>query len=73
MAVNLRKGQKVSLEKAMTMALVGLGWRAIADLDASAFLVGANGLCFKEEDFVFYNQRIHPSNSVIAGEAMSFS
>ena len=44
MAVNLAKGQRVSLDKTMTMALVGLGWDvnqydggADFDLDASAF------------------------------------
>ena len=26
MGVNLSKGQRVSLDKGMTMALVGLGW-----------------------------------------------
>lgn len=26
MAVNLSKGQKISLDKGMTLALVGLGW-----------------------------------------------
>ena len=51
MAVNLSKGQKISLDKGMTLALVGLGWDtnrysggAEFDLDASAFLLGANGL-----------------------------
>ena len=47
MAVNLSKGQKISLDKGMTLALVGLGWDtnrysggAEFDLDASAFLLG---------------------------------
>lgn len=50
MAVNLSKGQKISLDKGMTLALVGLGWDtnrysggAEFDLDASAFLLGADG------------------------------
>ena len=49
MAVNLSKGQRVSLDKSMTMALVGLGWDPNRydggydfDLDASAFLLGKN-------------------------------
>ena len=61
MAVNLTKGQKISLDKGMKLALVGLGWdtnrytgRADFDLDASAFLLGANGRVRKDEDFVFY-------------------
>ena len=61
MAVNLSKGQKISLDKGMTLALVGLGWDtnrysggAEFDLDASAFLLGANGKVRKDEDFIFY-------------------
>ncbi len=62
MAVNLQKGQRVNLDKQMTLALVGLGWdtnkydgQADFDLDASAFLLGANGKCLRDEDFIFYN------------------
>ncbi len=62
MAVNLSKGQRVSLDKSMRMALVGLGWDPNKydggydfDLDASAFILGANGKVAKDEDFVFYN------------------
>ena len=69
MAVSLQKvtkGQKVSLEKSMKMALIGLGWGAKFDLDVSAFLVGANGLCSSENDFIFYGNLIHPSNSVFS-------
>ena len=69
MAVKLQKvtkGQKVSLEKSMKMALVGLGWGAKFDLDVSAFCVGANGLCAVEEDFVFYGNLTHPSGAVFS-------
>lgn len=69
MAVNLQKvtkGQKVSLEKSMKMALVGLGWGAKFDLDVSAFLVGANGLCQADQDFVFYGNLTHPSGAVFS-------
>ena len=62
MAVNLAKGQRVSLDKGMTMALVGLGWDvnqydggADFDLDACAFVLGANGKVRCDEDFIFYN------------------
>ena len=62
MAVNIQKGQRVNLDKQMTLALVGLGWdtnkydgQADFDLDASAFLLGANGKCLRDEDFIFYN------------------
>ena len=62
MAVNLAKGQRVSLDKTMTMALVGLGWDvnqydggADFDLEACAFVLGANGKVRCDEDFIFYN------------------
>ena len=62
MPVNLSKGQRVSLDKTMKMALVGLGWDPNKydggydfDLDASAFILGANGKVARDEDFVFYN------------------
>jgi site-specific recombinase XerC len=50
MAINLQKGQRVSLDNSMKLALVGLGWDTNRydggsdfDLDASAFLLGENG------------------------------
>lgn len=62
MAVNLSKGQRVSLDKSMTMAIVGLGWDVNSydgggdfDLDAAAFLLGENGKVLSDNDFVFYN------------------
>lgn len=62
MAVNLSKGQRVSLDKSVTMARIGLGWDTNRydggqdfDLDACVFLLGANGKVIKDEDFVFYN------------------
>ena len=61
MAVNLQKGQRVSLDSSMKMALVTLGWDTNRyeggfnfDLDASAFILGANGKVRSEQDFVFY-------------------
>ena len=61
MAVNLSKGQRVSLDKNMSMALVGLGWDVNMydggndfDLDASAFMLGANGKVRSDNDFIFY-------------------
>ena len=62
MAINLQKGQRVSLDNSMKLALVGLGWDTNRydggsdfDLDASAFLLGENGKLLRDEDFVFYN------------------
>ncbi len=62
MAVNLSKGQRASLDNSMKMALIGLGWDPNKydggfdfDLDASAFICGANGKVQSDDDFVFYN------------------
>ena len=64
MAVNLKKGQRVSLDKSMKMALVGLGWDPNQydggydfDLDASAFLLNASGKVPSDDCFVFYNNQ----------------
>ena len=74
MAVSLAKGQKVDLTKGrpnLTKILVGLGWDTNKydggsdfDLDAAAFLLGANGKVLSDEDFVFYNNLKHKSGSV---------
>lgn len=62
MAINLQKGQRVSLDNSMKLALVGLGWDinhydggSDFDLDASVFMLGENGKLLRDEDFVFYN------------------
>ena len=72
MAINLQKGQKVSLDKGVRLALVGLGWdtnkydgAADFDLDASAFLLGANGKVRKDSDFIFYSNLQSDCGSVI--------
>ncbi len=51
--------------------LVGLGWDVNAydggsdfDLDAAAFLLGENGKCATEKDFVFYKNLAHSSGGV---------
>ncbi|MDE6880159.1 MAG: TerD family protein [Oscillospiraceae bacterium] len=71
MGVNLSKGQRVNLDKTMTMALVGLGWDINRyeggydfDLDASAFLLGANGKVRRDEDFIFYGNLKSQDGSV---------
>ena len=71
MAISLQKGQRVSLDNDMRFALVGLGWDTNRyagsfdfDLDASAFMLGANGKVTCDEDFVFYNQ-IHGRNDAV--------
>ena len=74
MPINLSKGQKVSLTKGnpgLKKIMVGLGWDVNAfdtgadfDLDASAFLAGANGKCPKDTDFNFYGNLEHSSGAV---------
>lgn len=74
MAINLSKGQKVSLTKGnpgLKKIMVGLGWDenqfdsgADFDLDASAFMVGANGRCPTEKEFIFYGNLEHQSGAV---------
>lgn len=71
MGVNLSKGQRVSLEKGTTMALVGLGWDVNRydggndfDLDAAAFMLGEDGKVRKDEDFIFYGNLESADGSV---------
>ena len=72
MAINLSKGQRVSLDKGVRLALVGLGWdtnrydgSADFDLDASAFLLGANGKVRSDDDFIFYGNLQSKDGSVM--------
>ena len=72
--ISLAKGQKTDLTKGrpgLSRLIVGLGWdvnkydgQAAFDLDAAAFLLGANGKVQSDSDFVFYNNPKHSSNSV---------
>ena len=74
MAINLTKGQKVELTKgnpSLKKLLVGLGWDtnqydsgADFDLDAAAFLLGANGKVITDAEFVFYGNLKHVSGAV---------
>ena len=73
MAVNLKKGQKVDLTKGnpgLSKIMVGLGWDVNRydgghdfDLDASAFLLGANGKVANDSNFVFYSNPADPSGA----------
>jgi len=77
MAVCLTKGQKVDLTKSnpgLKSITVGLGWDTNRydggndfDLDASAFLLGANGKVTGDRDFVFYSNPSDPSGAVRHG------
>ena len=74
MPINLTKGQKVDLTKGnpgLTKIMVGLGWDinaydsgAAFDLDASAFLLGDDGKCPTEKEFIFYGNLTHASEAV---------
>ncbi|MBI6478136.1 TerD family protein [Proteus mirabilis] len=74
MSVSLSKGGNVSLSKAaptMKNVLVGLGWDTRStdgqdfDLDASAFLLAANGKVRSDADFIFYNNLRSADGSVV--------
>lgn len=71
--VSLVKGQKVDLTKGnagLKQIIVGLGWDANKydgdnfDLDAAAFLLGADGKVRNSDDFVYYNNLKHSSGAV---------
>ncbi len=74
MPINLSKGQKVDLTKGnpgLKKIMVGLGWDVNAfdsgfdfDLDAAAFMLGENGKCPSEKEFIFYGNLTHPSEAV---------
>lgn len=74
MPINLTKGQKVDLTKGnpgLKKIMVGLGWDvnefdsgADFDLDAAAFMLGKNGRCPTEKEFIFYGNLEHSSGSV---------
>lgn len=77
MPINLSKGQKVDLTKGnpglknIKNIMVGLGWDVNAfdsgvdfDLDAAAFMLGADGKCPTDKEFVFYGNLKHASGSV---------
>ena len=73
MAVSLSKGGNVSVSKeepGIEQVTVGLGWDARAtdgqdfDLDASCFMLGANGKVRSDSDFIFYNNLKSADGSV---------
>ena len=69
--VHLKKGQKLALAgvsgQALTSIKVCLGWDILnqaCDLDASAFMTGANGKVIGDDWFVFYGQTVSPDGSI---------
>ena len=74
MPINLSKEQKEDLTNGnplLNNIMVGLGWDVNAfdtgadfDLDAAAFMLGSNGKCPTDKEFVFYGNLEHPSGAV---------
>ena len=70
MAVNLSKGQRISLEKVapgLSEAFVGLGWDTNVtdtgqdfDIDASVFLLNSSEKLISDNHFIFYNNLASP-------------
>ncbi len=70
MAVNLSKGQRISLEKVspgLSEVFIGLGWDTNVtdtggdfDIDASVFLVDSNEKLVSDNHFIFYNNLASP-------------
>jgi len=74
MAVSLSKGGNVSLSKeapGLNAVTVGLGWDVRRtdgtdfDLDASAFVVGADDKVLSDAHFIFYNNKTSPDGAVV--------
>lgn len=72
MAINLRKGQRISLDDGLKLCMVGLGWDTNKydggydfDLDASVFMLGANDKMSRDEDFIFYNNPRSRNDAVV--------
>lgn len=74
MPINLSKGQKVDLTKGnpgLKKIMIGLGWDVNAfdsgtdfDLDAAAFMLGADGKCPSDKEFIFYGNLNHATGAV---------
>jgi len=73
MAISLTKGGNVNLSKeapGLNKIAVGLGWDARAtdgaafDLDASAFLIKADGKVRSDNDFCFFNNKVVADGAV---------
>ena len=73
MAVNLSKGQRISLEKVapgLSEVFVGLGWDTNItdtgndfDIDASVFLVNSSEKLISDSHFIFYNNLTSPDSN----------
>ncbi len=70
MAINLQKGQRENINA--QKFTIGLGWDTNAsstgaafDLDASVFMLGANGKMIADDYFIFYNNAKSPDGAVV--------
>ena len=73
MAVNLNKGQRISLEKVspgLSEVFVGLGWDTNItdtggdfDIDASVFLLNSSEKLISDNHFIFYNNLTSPDEN----------
>ena len=74
MGINLSKGERINLSKeapSLKKVGVGLGWDTNTtdtgtdfDLDASVFMLGADGKIPNEKNFIFYNNLSSPDGGV---------
>jgi tellurium resistance protein TerD len=70
MPIDLRKGERLTLDRGLSKVGVGLGWDPNEgtgfdfDLDASAFMLGTNKKLPQDEFFVFYNNPKSPDGAV---------
>jgi tellurium resistance protein TerD len=68
MAINLQKGQRISL--GLSNVTLGLGWDPNQntgyefDLDASAFCIAENGKIPNENYFIYYHNKYSPDSAV---------
>lgn len=73
--INLKKGSRFNLQKekpGIDRIAVGLGWDINEgassfpfDLDASVFVLNANGKLVADEYFIFYNNTVSPDGAVM--------
>ena len=68
----IEKGERFTLDKSegLEKVQIDLNWKSGADLDASAFLVGAEGMIMDDADFVFFNSNRRANRET--GEVDSF-
>jgi tellurium resistance protein TerD len=72
MGINLTKGGNAPLGASLQKFVVGMGWDTNEsdsgqgfDLDASAFMLGADGKVISDKHFIFYNNLASPEGCVI--------